>query len=131
MNRFRAYVVPAVMACVATTQLVLVHTRGLNSWRGGGFGMYARFHPRNNEAWFETGVTRTRFVKYDESAGPVESAVNWSLTMTNGSSADQLREVISARAEKQGRISIYRLDFEPRTMKLTRELLVVSDEDDH
>jgi hypothetical protein len=43
--------VAVLMAIWATGQMWVVHSRGLNSWRGGGFGMYAGFHPVQNDAW--------------------------------------------------------------------------------
>jgi hypothetical protein len=46
---------------VAALQLGLSHFSSLNRWKGGGFGMYATPHPRDQTIWLQ----------YDSAAGPV------------------------------------------------------------
>ena len=123
MDKFRALFIPVLMASVATVQMAVVHTAGLNSWRGGGFGMYARFHPRNAEVWFEIGSTRQSFAKYDKNAGDQSTAVNWSLTLVNQSTATDLLNALSSGGKTVERLAVYRLDFDADNMKLTRKLL--------
>jgi len=45
------WLVPLLLVTVASVQLARVSFGGQSRWRGGGFGMYAEFHPNKNQIW--------------------------------------------------------------------------------
>ena len=45
------WLVPLLLVAVASVQLARVSFGGQSRWRGGGFGMYAEFHPNKNQIW--------------------------------------------------------------------------------
>jgi hypothetical protein len=47
----RRWLVPLLLAGVASVQLARVSFGGQSRWRGGGFGMYSEFHPNQNQVW--------------------------------------------------------------------------------
>ena len=123
MDALRRYAVPVVMALVATWQIVRVHTQGLSSWRGGGFGMYARFHPRTNDLWLCHGDDCYRYTKYDGRADEFTPHLRRCLTLTNEKTLRQALSWLPCSEEHTHSLSVYRLDFDPVKMTLSRKVL--------
>lgn len=45
------YGIPALAIVVILVQLFFVHTKNLNRWKGGGYGMYSEIHYRSNQIY--------------------------------------------------------------------------------
>ncbi|MEN1681384.1 MAG: hypothetical protein AAGJ46_17515 [Planctomycetota bacterium] len=125
----RNYSVATVMALVAATQLFVVQTQGLVSWRAGGFGMYASFHPRHHEAWVTTGDggEPVRYTKYDAAADcEVYRAIRHCLTWPSNLRLDEALLGLPEELRQATRVRIYRLNFDPSSGVLSRKLLAES-----
>ena len=122
----RSYSVPTVMALVALVQLVFVQTAGLNSWRGGGFGMYGSFHPRQNEAWLTRLDTdqQQRYAKFGGTKDRYSAAIRPALTWVNKRCLRTFLDSLPDAEAKQLQIQIWQLDFDPHTLQLSRRMLI-------
>lgn len=125
MNYIRNYGVAAVMVVVAMHQMFRVQTQDLSSWRGGGFGMYASFHPRHHDAWVthrDTGES-VRYQKYDDFTHSeylaIRPVLTWPTDFQLARAVDRLPE--EERTDME--VEIYRLDFDVETCVLKRKLL--------
>ncbi|MEM1444750.1 MAG: hypothetical protein AAGF84_01735 [Planctomycetota bacterium] len=131
-NTVRILLVPLLMVLVAAGQLVAVHFDGLSSWRGGGFGMYAGFHPRHHDAWLFRADTGEAF-RYEKSGehntGPFVAAIRPVLTYANPRRLDAVLGRLPEDWQGESRLEVWRLQFEPSTGLLTRRLVVAAGTD--
>lgn len=130
MKFLRSYGVALLMVVVACHQFVRVQTQSLSSWRGGGFGMYASFHPRHHDVWVERSDTgeKRRYQKYDPAEGdPVFDAVRWCLTWPNDVNTRVAVSDMPDGWRSTARVRVYRLGYDPASSRLTRELVADSD----
>ena len=126
-RRWRGFIVPLVLVAIAATQMVRVQFDGLNSWRGGGFGMYAGFHPSHNDAWLirtDTGET----YRYERtgrlSTGPFADLIEPNLTYVNERRLERVFEQLPDDWRAVSVLQVWTLDFDPESGDLTRRLLV-------
>ena len=112
------------MAIVALHQMYRVQIEGLCSWRGGGFGMYASFHPRHHELWVTNADTNqtVRYAKYDDNVSQQYRAVRPLLTWPTKTQAAQALARLPEEHEATT-VSVYRLDFDPVDCVLKRKLM--------
>ncbi len=129
VNRCRAWLVPAVMVAVAATQLVRVHFDGLNSWRGGGFGMYAGFHPRHHDAWLIDTATGEAF-RYEKTGkhntGPHAELIRPILTHPSQRRVDEALASLPDGWKDLGRLEVWRPTYDTSTGRLGRRLIATS-----
>ena len=119
------YGVALLMASVALHQLVRVQTQDLVSWRGGGFGMYASFHPRHHDAWVTRSESSepTRYQKYEGPQDEIFHAVRTCLTWPSQDQADQAIAKLKPEIRDQITLEVYRLEFDPERSIVSRKLL--------
>ncbi len=123
--KYTRYLVPIVMAIVAAHQLYRVQVEDLVSWRGGGFGMYGSFHPRQHEIWVtHTDGRRQKFTKYDDDDTDLFRTVRSLLTWPNQARVDAA--FVASNEDKVAieDLEVYRLAFDPKSGVLSRKLLV-------
>jgi hypothetical protein len=123
-SRLRAALPVLLLLTLALWQFTQVHSQGWNSWRGGGFGMYAGFHPHHGEAWvwFGDSPAPTRIVRHAITPTPLAGLLHTCLV--------QLTEACLERVQRRlpptmpvDRIELWRLTFNPATRVLGRELV--------
>lgn len=126
LNRLRAFAVPIVMVCVAAFQLTRVHFDGQTSWRGGGFGMYAGFHPSYNDAWLvreDSGeALRYTQAKHDKLV-PDEALIRPVLPHPNERNLVRALDRLPPEWRDGVRLEVWQLDFDPKTLRLSRRRL--------
>lgn len=125
-DRIRAFAVPIVMVCVATFQLFRVHFDGQTSWRGGGFGMYAGFHPSFNDAWLVrdgTGEALRYTQAKHEKMEPDANLIRPVLPHPNHRNVDRVLDRLPSEWRDGVRLEVWQLDFDPNTLRLTRRRL--------
>jgi hypothetical protein len=126
INRLRAFAVPIVMLCVAAFQLTRVHFDGQTSWRGGGFGMYAGFHPSYNDAWLvrESSGEALRYTqaKHDKLV-PDAALIRPVLPHPNERNLVRALDGLPPEWRDGVRLEVWQLDFDPKTLRLSRRLL--------
>ncbi|MEM6915551.1 MAG: hypothetical protein AAF491_03200 [Verrucomicrobiota bacterium] len=128
LELLRRYWVALLLLGVASHQFYRVHAEGLSSWRGGGFGMYGGYHPRQNDLWWtdlETGQS-TRYTKKKGKATEDERypSLRPFLTYVNGPALNHYFSQLPERVQETTRIEVWRPDFDPATGVLTRHLLI-------
>jgi hypothetical protein len=126
LDRVRAFAVPVVMVCVAAFQLTRVHFDGQTSWRGGGFGMYAGFHPSYNDAWLvrETTGEALRYTQaQNEKLVPDRALIRPVLPHPNARNLHRALDRLPPEWRTGVRLEVWQLDFDPRTLRLTRRRL--------
>ncbi len=123
--KFARYLVPIVMAVVAAHQLYRVQVEDLVSWRGGGFGMYGSFHPRQHEIWVtHPDGRRQKFTKYDDDDTKLFRTVRSLLTWPNQARVDAAFAASNQDEVVIDDLEVYRLSFDPKSGVLSRQLLV-------
>ncbi len=138
------YGVACVMATWATGHLITVQiTRassaqtqedsaqrgvGLSTWRGGGFGMYAGFHPVQNDAWVTASPDDPpqRFWKHSKEDSKLYRVVRPHLTFPR---PDALRDDLSKLDDPPQKTEITGLKFDVASGELSRrQLLLIESE---
>jgi len=122
---WRVWVVPALLVVVAVHQFYRVHAEGLSSWRGGGFGMYAGFHPRQHDLWVYVAGEQVprRYTKYGGPGDAVFESLRDSITYRNADDCrDRVSELRAAGVEVE-RVDLWRLSYDPSGRTLGRELV--------
>ena len=122
MRAIRAYTIPVVMTLVACHHFYRVQAENLVSWRGGGFGMYASFHPRQHEVWIERSDSAPpeRYAKYVGDTGGVFYAVRPTLTWPSDARIRVAWDALEELGHPAEGVAVYRLAFDPKTCVLTR-----------
>ena len=116
-----AVLVPAVMAGWAVFQLWMVHTQGLNSWRGGGFGMYAGFHPVQNDAWLRIDDQEPiHFTKSEKSDHPLYRVVRPHLTFPRETELAERLKTLGKENGHRYHVVITQLAFDLDSGQLSR-----------
>ena len=125
LNHMRKYGVAILMIVVASHQLYRVQLQGQSSWRGGGFGMYASFHPRHHDAWVHhlDSDEFVRYQKYDDSSQPEFLAVRPVLTWPTDEQLARAMENLPESDREKLEAHIYRLEFDVPSCVLSRKLL--------
>ncbi len=109
------------MALWACVQFYLVQFDGLSSWRGGGFGMYASFHPVQNRAWIHSeNQDPIVFSKKDRAESNLLKIVRPHLTFRQVNALKSSINEIPARPH----IEIFKLQFDMDSYKLEREKIL-------
>ena len=124
LSWFRSHAIPCLLVLVAMHQFYRVQAEGLSSWRGGGFGMYAGFHPRHNEIWLirtDSGAS-TRYVKHGGTQDHRRAALRPALTYVNESTLRRARNQLPGDEQAVSHLQVWQLDFDVQTMRLTRRL---------
>lgn len=75
VRRLRYTFAPLLLVTVAMVQLWCIESDHLSRWRGGGFGMYAEYHPNLYQVWLAQGEQRRRLGIQDDGACQVQPAV--------------------------------------------------------
>jgi hypothetical protein len=123
LDRLRAFAVPIVMVCVAAFQLTRVHFDGQTSWRGGGFGMYAGFHPSFNDAWLvregSDEALRYTQAKHDKLV-PDAALIRPVLPHPNDRNLARALDSLPPEWRDGVRLEVWQLDFDPKALRLTR-----------
>jgi hypothetical protein len=126
IDRLRGFVVPIVMVCVAAFQMVRVHFDGQTSWRGGGFGMYAGFHPSYNDAWLVrpgSGAALRATQTKHETMMPDAALIRPVLPHPNERNLNRALDTLPPEWRDGTRLEVWQLHFDPQTQRLTRRLL--------
>lgn len=120
----RGYVAPLLLVLVAAHQYYRVHSANWNSWRGGGFGMYAGFHPAHSEAWLwrDNDEPPIRVERLREGE-PDTLGIQDCLVRVNAGCLSQAVHRMPRGAEVR-RIEIWGLSFDSSSTVLRRERLV-------
>ena len=124
--------VPCVMAAWATVQLITVQTTNLNSWRGGGFGMYAGFHPMHNTAWVDAGDESKveGFWKNDDHDSGLYPIIRPHLTFPREARLRSDLHEYATTSNKPWSVEITGLEFDLDTLDLShRRIMYVTTED--
>ena len=125
---FRRWFAPLLLVLVASHQFYRVHADGLNSWRGGGFGMHGGYHPTHNDLWWidtETGVA----FRYASGKGMATQdgrlpEVRPFLTWVNEEDLQTYHRALPEPIRNRTRIEVLQLDFDPETGVLERKRLI-------
>ncbi|MEE9576972.1 MAG: hypothetical protein V3W35_06135 [Gemmatimonadota bacterium] len=120
----RRWMLLVVVLLVAAAQLYRVTTQGQSSWKGGGFGMYAGFHPDHSDIWVWYGDDE-RPTRLARDLDPPETDVSDLLICAVLSTDICLERVHSGLgdSERITRMEIWELDFDPRNRALSRTLV--------
>jgi hypothetical protein len=120
----RGHVAPLILVGVASWQFYHVVEAGWNTWRGGGFGMYAGFHPSHTEVWVTVRgePDPQRVLQGASEPEPYARILQGCLVRANRSC---LRSALRRMPSNAGvtEIEIWRLSFDPSSALLRRELL--------
>lgn len=121
----RRWAVPAAACLVALLQLVQVLERRQSSWKGGGFGMYAGFHPNLAEiwAWPRDGSDPVRFTR--SAHGPANTSAGLRLCTVRTTAA-----CLEGRVPRDDdgvplyeRVELWERSFDLETRRLSRRLV--------
>ncbi|MEM1068835.1 MAG: hypothetical protein AAGI63_08070 [Planctomycetota bacterium] len=122
--------VAIVMASWATVQLVYVQTQGLNSWRGGGFGMYGGFHPVQNDAWVTTDEQPSvHYWKRSRDDSELFSVVRPHLTFPRKTALTDSLNELSSKSGKRYDVEITSPSLDLETLVLSRQPLLRTSSD--
>lgn len=120
----RRWAVPIGICLVALFQLAQVLSGRQSSWKGGGFGMYAGFHPNYAEvwAWPADGGEPVRFTR--SARGPANTSHGLRLC-TVRTTADCLAQRMprDAGRPRYRRAELWQRTFDSATGRLTRRML--------
>ncbi|MEO1572163.1 MAG: hypothetical protein AAFU51_12935 [Bacteroidota bacterium] len=119
--RWVRWSVAAFMAVWASGQLVVVQTQGLSSWRAGGFGMYASFHPVQRDAWVQAEGQEElqRFWKKGTYDVPVFEIVRPHLTFPRPGVLQDALDAHAAAGHPRYAVEITTLSFDVETRTLS------------
>ena len=125
---FRKNFVTTLLVLVAAHQFYHVHTGGLSSWRGGGFGMYGSFHPTHRDLWV-VDTTTGESVRYTKADGDATEdsrrpSLRPFLTWTNEAAMRRYHETLTPAERARTELQVWELQFDPSTSELSGELLV-------
>lgn len=117
--RLLPFLPPILLCVVAATQVYLTRTHHLSPWKGGGFGMFSTNdgESRRVEVWLEGPQGNRRL----EMASDL-SASRVAAYPSEGRLRDLARRVAksptgSGPGVDRVRVSVWRIDFDPRTME--------------
>jgi len=121
----RRWAVLAGVCLVAGLQLSQVLAGRQSSWKGGGFGMYAGFHPNYAEiwAWPADGSEPVRFTR--AARGPAHTGSGLRLCTVRTT-----LECVERRIPRDGerpryrRVELWQRSFHPATRTLTRAMIL-------
>ena len=117
--------VALVMTIWAAGQLYVVQTRGLNSWRGGGFGMYAGFHPVQNDAWVvKDGEVFTRYWKHSKDNSELFRIIRPHLTFPRNQELSASLQDYAATDGHELEVDIYSPALDLESLELSRKPLL-------
>ncbi len=121
----RRWAVLAGVCLVALLQFSQVVMGRQSSWKGGGFGMYAGFHPNFAEvwAWPADGTEPVRFTR--AARGPANTSRGLRLcTVRTTLSCLEERMPRDGGVARYRRLQLWQRSFDPATRRLTRRLLL-------
>lgn len=124
LERLRGCIAPLVLILIGAHQFYRVQLSRWNSWRGGGFGMYAGFHPAHTDAWLwlEEGRPPVRVATHEDSQElDPRGITDCTVRANEGCLRDALQG--TGHGTRVRRIQIWRLSFDPSTGLLRRDLL--------
>ncbi len=123
-SRPAAFVAPLLLAVIATVQMLLASFSGLTPWKGGGFGMFASLdHPpfRGVDIIVEA-ADRSETIAISASlelAAARAAAHPSDLSLTRLARAVVARERRNARPVETVRLTVWRHQFDPATLRAT------------
>lgn len=120
----RRWAVLIAVCVVALLQLAQVLARRQSSWKGGGFGMYAGFHPNLAEiwAWPPDGSPPVRFTR--SAQGPENTSAGLRLcTVRTTAACLEDRVPRDGDAPRYERLELWERSFDLDTRRLSRRLI--------
>lgn len=113
----RKWASASLLVVVALAQFNAVLQEGQSRWRGGGFGMYADFHPNTRSVWLRRDGGQLDRIAID---GPCEEALERLRRRPDASQVAIAKRCLTL----VGSLEVWALTFDPETGELSRRRLV-------
>nr|WP_321234275.1 hypothetical protein [uncultured Psychroserpens sp.] len=114
------YGIPSLAIITIVMQLFFVHTKNLNKWKGGGYGMYSEIHYYYNQIYIP-GISVDSLVKND---ADMKATLGYLMLMPNEDSLKKAAELVLQTTEKDSiHIQIWKPTVDSKNGVYSRALI--------